>query len=178
MSFPLGAGDLAAHVAMVGDLLALRIDGPQGAVGLLFEPGGPPSGLVGRSAPLVRGEVRPPLVWSPSARALVTFFGATSRAASSAPRAGQAARARARFYGEAPSAAFAVTLPPVNLGAWRELGEARRVDYESDKWGRGPTGYKHDHGPGVRAFLAGDFRSGVLVLRGGRLALTRRGIVG
>lgn len=164
-------------VAMVGDALALRVDGERGPVGLLFEGRTPPPRFVPPGSPCLPLEDHPPLVWSPPARALVIFLGARRTHSTRAPNAGPAAAARRRFHGEAPSGAFSLRLPAL-AGPWVELGEARRIDYESDKWGRGPTGYQHAHGPNVRAFLLGDFSSGVLAVRGGRLALTPRGIVG
>lgn len=121
---------------------------------------------------------RPPLFWAPAVAALVIVVGGRRTGPAEVP-AGAATSTRRRFTGEPPSGAYHYELPEV-AGRWQRLGAALRTDYRSDKWGRPLTEYTHAHGAGVGAWSLGEPAEGpgYLLLRGGRLKITARGIEG
>lgn len=119
----------------------------------------------------------PRLLWSPRAQALIIAAGSRKRGVAPIDCA-RAAATRGRWTGTSPEGAYRLELPELP-GRWLVVGDARRTDYRSDKWGRA-VDYTHDHGPGVRVWQRGDIRggAGLLALRGGRLRITPHGIEG
>lgn len=118
------------------------------------------------------------LLWDPHHRALVILQGAKVGASKRANRKGAAANAYGKFMGRGVSSARVAKMPALK-GTWRKAKPVRRVDYRSDKFGRGATEYTHKHGSGVALYRAGGSEPPwVWVIRGGNLRVTARGIEG
>jgi len=135
---------------------------------------------------------RPKLYWSAAKRALVFFTGVKDRGRGSRSgldglletKPGRKAAALFERWSQR-EAAGGRTLDVGVADKWmRFTSPPIRIDYWSDKWGD-KSGYTHDLGKSVRAWLQVSRNFGsksrsqeVWVLRGGRLTVTERGIVG
>lgn len=60
---------------------------------------------------------------------------------------------------------------------WTWIAPALRLDYRSDKWGKSDE-YTHQFGKGVRVYVLPTSKAMLWLVRGGRLTVTARGIVG
>ena len=136
---------------------------------------------------------RPKLYWSAAKKALVFFTGVKMDPARGTrgvldelleTKAGRAAaKVFERWSRSEPSGGRKVDVGVADK--WMKFTESPlRIDYWSDKWGEKES-YTHDLGPSVRAWLQTSKNFGsstrskeVWVLRGGRLTVTERGIVG
>ncbi len=115
------------------------------------------------------------LAWSPKAKSLVIVEGGKRSTTNTAKRT----RARGAFERWAARDASKTATVDVNpRGAWKRVGNVRRIDYHSNKWGRRAE-YTHKSGPGVRLYMKGSWDNPprLWVLKGGRMTVTRRGIV-
>ena len=123
---------------------------------------------------------RTPFFWCPAARALVVLRGTSVvEATPVVDRRTAASRTRERWTHREAQTTERVKLPAVS-GPWRLLGPVGRFDYWSDKWRRpGRSEYTHKTESRVIAYAAGPVKTpGVVVLRGGRLAIEWGGITG
>lgn len=123
-----------------------------------------------------RGEAA--LVWSPDKRTLFILEGGRRRKAKQLETGSRAARAFERWAGRGAKREGAVDIDP--RGRWRSFGSVRRIDYTSDKRGRRGVDYTHSTGRGVRLYRLGSATQPpwVWAIKGGRLSVTTRGIVG
>lgn len=115
------------------------------------------------------------LAWSPKAKSLVVVEGGKRTTANTAKR-GRARGAYERFADRDASKTATVDVNP--RGAWKRVGNVSRIDYHSNKWNRRAE-YTHKSGPGVRLYMKGSWDNPprLWVLKGGRMTVTRRGIV-
>jgi hypothetical protein len=120
---------------------------------------------------------RAALTWDPRSRSLVIFEGGKRGKPGPAPT-GPAARAHERWSDYEAGSMATLSVQP--RGRWRSVGPVSRLDYASDKFDGRMRGYTHDTGPRVRVYLHGSLTKlpRVWVVRGGRLNVTARGIVG
>ncbi len=115
------------------------------------------------------------LAWSPKAKALVIVEGG-KRTTSNTAKRGRARGAFERFADRDATKTSTVDVNP--RGAWKRVGNIRRIDYHSNKWNRRAE-YTHKSGPGVRLYMKGSWDNPprLWVLKGGRMTVTPRGIV-
>lgn len=124
-----------------------------------------------------------PRLLAPDDRTLLIVAGGTRKGPALLDDAEEAAELRGIWTGRPAVRAYRLELPTLR-GRWKARGAAVRLDYRSDKWtaGRATVDYTHDHGRNVRVWEKGDpwlaGGVGVLCLKGGRLRVTARGIVG
>jgi hypothetical protein len=128
---------------------------------------------------------RAKLLWFPKPRALGFFERVSASTASPDEVSGRSGSAEAidkfrtwsdREFSGARELKFRAKNPK-----WYRGHLLSRIDYRSDKWGESAE-YTHDFGPGVRLYLlsgsAADDGAALWVMKGGRLTVTARGIVG
>jgi hypothetical protein len=117
------------------------------------------------------------LVWSPEKKTLLILEGGRRARARQLEDGSKAARAFERWAGRGAKRESAIDIDP--RGSWRSFGSVQRIDYYSDKWGR-RAGYTHRTGRGVRLYRLGAAGKPpwLWALKGGRLNVTTRGIVG
>lgn len=115
-----------------------------------------------------------PLYWSPRLRALIIGPRTGTWSQTSGPQRSRAARTLQRWTdGRKTGASVAVARTPAV--PMRCLGRCSWTFYRSSKWGH-CQGYKHPHGPGVKLYH--DPQTGLTMVRGGKLRITREGIEG
>lgn len=130
------------------------------------------------------------LYWSPRLKALLAFPGGRrptkvddvsplgrTEAAKLFKTAGAEASAKLfrRWAAREPVRLSRLKVPAVGL---RPYGRVRHVVYSSDKWHAGRTDdYIHKTGRNVRMAVAGKGNPTALVINGGRLTVTERGLV-
>lgn len=68
------------------------------------------------------------------------------------------------------------SIPKINTRHLTELGRGLEIGYQSNKWEHKPNNYLHQFGKDVRLLASADGRT--LILHGGKLRVTARGIVG
>lgn len=121
------------------------------------------------------------LEWSPAASAIVCWFGASygrPRPAEEMDAATAATYERWTDFAREASTERVWKTPKLT-GEWRCLGAAVRIGYRSDKFdakGR-MKAYEHEITSAVRVYALGTTKQ-VIVLRGGSLRVTRRGLEG
>ena len=116
------------------------------------------------------------LAWSPDRKALVILQGGR-RGKPQPPASGRESRAFERWSDRDARREATIDIRP--RGSWRSIGSVRRIDYHSDKWGARRE-YTHKTGSGVRLYRYGAATKPpwIWVIKGGRLTVTARGIVG
>lgn len=117
------------------------------------------------------------LAWSPAHRALVILQGGRRGKPQPVGVSSRPSRAFERWADRDAKREATIEIKP--RGAWRSLGTVKRIDYQSSKWG-GSAEYTHKTGSGVRLYRFGAATKPpwVWVIKGGRLTVTARGIVG
>lgn len=122
---------------------------------------------------------RYPLLWSPAKKVLLVQEGAKRGRKGAVESDGQAVAAFESFAGRGATYERADTFPTVPGAKWRAVGPVSRIDYTSDKWGRRRVEYTHESGRGVRLYRYGAATKPpwVWAIKGGRMAVTARGIV-
>lgn len=107
----------------------------------------------------------PDMLWLERAKALLFTFVAGRRRGKANHN-----QTFSRWHERDPRNDFSLSL---KIGRWREVGQVRRIDYWSDKWGVADE-YTHKVGKGATWWVSGE----IMVIKGEKLRVTERGLVG
>lgn len=128
---------------------------------------------------------RAPLLWFPQWKSLVFFEGVRASSPSSSKLAAleestRITRQMSAFekWARREAKQSREMTFPAGARKWLAIGRAERIDYWSDKKGSKHE-YTHDFGQSVRGYILQRGRKTAMwVIRGGRMTVTERGIVG
>ncbi len=117
------------------------------------------------------------LVWAPDKKALLILEGGRRGRPTQLEDGSKARRVFERWAGRDAKREADIDIDP--RGSWRSFGTVRRIDYHSDKYGRRRE-YTHRTGRGVRLYRLGAAGKPpwLWAIKGGRLNVTARGIIG
>jgi len=128
---------------------------------------------------------KPKLLWNAKLRALIFVdipgksLGPKFKTSSFPINMSKAAKAELdyrSFHGSAPTKSTTYRIPAKGK-QWITFGSVVRIDYASNKWGKRDQ-YTHDHGKGVVLYRLGEDSGPTLwIIKGGKLNVTKRGIV-
>jgi len=119
-----------------------------------------------------------PLLWMPQVKTLAWFQGVPKPKKIRASAYGPTARAFEAFSGRKVRYARTIEMRETKAAKWISFGAAVKIDYATNKKGR-KAQYTHDLGRGVTlARYGGDKPPWLWILRGGKLNVTSRGILG
>ncbi len=127
---------------------------------------------------------KPAMLYAPTSKTLFWYHGPVKESTRKKVNPeGQAARLYSKWTGNRRTADYErnAEIPDSTFSKVVKIGPARMIAYRSDKFaGRGkPSDYEHELGPGVSLYKFGGTKPPwVFVLRGGRMTVTKRGIVG
>lgn len=129
---------------------------------------------------------RPRLAWSEGARALVVFTGVTPSRPQQLEQPTAAENRAAAVWekwtddGRDATTVRRLATLPAHDGEWLRMGDAVEIGYRSDKFTNGNRqhDYQHEFGRGVGVHYFHGQTFGILVVRGGRLRVTKDGIRG
>jgi hypothetical protein len=120
------------------------------------------------------------LLWFPELKCLGWFQGTHEGRRHTIDSGSIATRNYEGFHQRRANHERTTEFPTLRRPSWQTWHQkARRIDYASKKWGRSDQ-YTHDLGPGVRLYRYGGLTKSpwLWILRGGRLTVTERGIIG
>lgn len=116
----------------------------------------------------------PPLYWCPTGLCLL-FSEHRPRKTKANDASRSQIRVYQRWHDSDPTGANLLTYPHDLRGPWQKLGEVRRIDYHSTKWGD-DVEYKHTSRGGSYLYRLGSGASSVYAIRG-KMRATERGLV-